>query len=70
MSFKEPLMAEKRASMSRGARASKAHHEALDVDARLDLALGRPEDLSAYRDCIRAARRGATTGKAEPWNQK
>lgn len=56
MTFREPTMLEKRASMSRGARASKAHHEALDVDARLDLALGRPEDLSAYVDCIKAAR--------------
>jgi hypothetical protein len=66
LSFKEPPMIEKRASMSRGARASKAHHEALDVDARLDLALGRVDDLSAYLDCIRGARYEALARKVMP----
>lgn len=27
-----------------------------DLDVRLDLALGKPEDLSAYYDCIQGAR--------------
>lgn len=57
MTFKLPTMDDRAVSTSRGARASKAHHDALDLDLRLDLALGRPEDISNYQDCLRAARR-------------
>jgi hypothetical protein len=28
-----------------------------DLDVRLDLALGAPDDISAYQDCVQAARR-------------
>lgn len=37
--------------------ASQERSDDRELDLRLDLALGRPEDLSQYQDCIRAARR-------------
>lgn len=44
------------ATKKRAARASKTYFEDQDTEIRLDLALGAPEDLSNYLDCIQAAR--------------
>lgn len=41
-------------------RVSKERRETSELDIRLDLALGAPEDLTNYQDCIRGARRRRT----------
>jgi len=40
----------------RAVAASQKQWEDLETDIRLDMALGKPEDVSAYQDCISAAR--------------
>lgn len=51
---------QQRASANCG-KASKELCDARELDLKLDLALGAPEDLSAYADCIRAARIGGVS---------
>ena len=45
------------ARIAKAIRASRQAQESIETDIRLDLALGKPEDLSAYQDCIQGARR-------------
>lgn len=35
---------------------SREYRDGHETDIRLDLALGKPEDISAYHDCIQGAR--------------
>lgn len=39
-------------------RSADRRSESEETDVRLDMALGAPENLSAYQDCIAAARAG------------
>ena len=42
---------------------SRAKRDENETDMRLELALGKPEDLSAYQDCIQGARIEGARGK-------
>ena len=51
----------------RAVAASAAYFDNQETDIRLDLALRAPEDLSAYQDCIDAARwQGSLRRRGEP----
>ena len=51
------------ARIAKAIRASRQAQENHETDIRLDLALGKPEDLSAYADCIQGARRKTNAGR-------
>lgn len=51
-----PLGAKKQRSVERGAQASRDRWDSEELDIKLDMLLGAPEDLRDYQDCIRAAR--------------
>lgn len=56
----------KPAHIARANAASARFWDRQDRDVRLDLALGKPEDLSSYHDCIQGARfEGAKTREAK-----
>lgn len=44
---------------------SRAHWDGHETDIRLDLALGKAEDVSAYQDCIQGARREGARARQE-----
>ena len=51
----------------RAVAASKAFSDAQETSIRLDLALGAPEDLSKYQDCLASARwQGAKAREERP----
>jgi len=56
MIAKAPSKEQRENASLRAGKASRWHHESNELDIKLDLALGAPEDLRDYQDCIRAAR--------------
>lgn len=55
MSF-GPCIEHSQARLRRAVASSKRHWDDQETDVRLDLALGKPEDVSSYLDCIQGAR--------------